>query len=242
MREFGLIGKTLHYSFSEKYFANKFQKEQILDAHYSLYELDEISDILKLFSQKDFSGLNITIPYKEAIIPFLDELDSAAKSIGAVNTIDFKKGITKGYNTDVIGFNIALKKLIGRKKVRDALVLGTGGASKAIQYCLAEKNIDYSIVSRSKGDLKYEEVDREIIRSHRLIINCTPLGTFPEIGVAPDIPYKFLTSKHLLFDLVYNPEKTLFLARGESIGASIMNGYEMLVQQAEASWNIWNTT
>lgn len=241
MRNFGLIGKTLKHSFSEKYFANKFNQEEITDAQYSLFELHDIREFPELISGTELRGLNVTIPYKEAIIPYLDELDDAAKAIGAVNTIDFKEGITKGYNTDNVGFKIALKKLIGRKKVNNALILGTGGASKAIQYSLSEIGINYSVISRTKADFVYEELDKEIIRSHRLIVNCTPLGTYPAIEFSPVIPYEFLTAKHLLFDLVYNPEKTLFLAHGESVGASIMNGYEMLVQQAEASWEIWNT-
>ncbi len=241
MKQYGLIGKTLKHSFSEKYFGEKFGKEVIREARYSLYELEEISAFRKLISEKVFAGLNVTIPYKESIISFLDDVDETAKSIGAVNTIDFKNGKLTGYNTDVIGFGKALKRLIGRKTVRDALVLGSGGASKAIQFFLKSKGIDFLVVSRSKGDLSYDQLDRDTIRSHRLIINCTPVGTFPDIDEAPAIPYQHLRTKHLLFDLVYNPEKTLFLTHGESVGASIMNGYEMLVEQAEASWKIWNT-
>jgi len=241
MKQYGLIGKTLKHSFSEKYFGEKFGKEVIREARYSLYELEEISAFRKLISEKVFAGLNVTIPYKESIISFLDDVDETAKSIGAVNTIDFKNGKLTGYNTDVIGFGKALKRLIGRKTVRDALVLGSGGASKAIQYYLREKGINFSVVSRSNGDLTYDQLDAETMRSHRLIINCTPVGTFPDVNKAPVIPYEYLHSKHLLFDLVYNPEKTLFLTHGDSVGASIMNGYEMLVEQAEASWEIWNT-
>ena len=241
MKQYGLIGKTLKHSFSEKYFGEKFEKEAIKNTKYSLYELEEINAFRKLISENTVAGLNVTIPYKESIIPFLDDIDETAKSIGAVNTIDFKHGKLTGYNTDVIGFGKALKRLIGRKTVRDALVLGSGGASKAIQYFLREKGINFSVVSRSNGDLTYDQLDAETMRSHRLIINCTPVGTFPDVNKAPVIPNEYLHSKHLLFDLVYNPEKTLFLTHGESVGASIMNGYEMLVEQAEASWEIWNT-
>lgn len=241
MRQYGLVGKTLKHSFSEKYFSQKFRDQGIIDARYSNFELKDISEISTLLTDTNIRGLNVTIPYKEAIIPYLDELDETATAIAAVNTVVVNKGKTKGYNTDLIGFGNALKKLIGRKKVEKALILGSGGASKAVQYVLTQKKIEFSIVSRSSDSLTYEDLDKEIMRSRRLIINCTPLGTYPDIDAAPAIPYEHLTSKHLLFDLVYNPEKTLFLARGESVGASIINGYEMLVGQAEASWMIWNT-
>jgi len=241
IRKFGLIGKTLKHSFSKNYFANKFENEQVDNAIYDLFELNEIELFKDLLKQETFSGLNVTIPYKKTIIPFLDELDSEAEEIQAVNTIKFVNGQMIGYNTDVLGFMKSIKKFIGRKKVSTALILGSGGASNAIQYCLNKLDISCQVVSRTTGDLTYNQVDKDVIRHHRLIVNCTPLGTFPNIDSAPDLPYKHLNRKHLLFDLVYNPEKTLFLKHGAQNRCSIMNGYDMLVEQAEASWRIWNT-
>lgn len=238
---FGLIGEKLTHSFSKKYFSEKFEKENIQNASYDLYELPKIHDFPILLNQKTFSGLNVTIPYKTLVMEYLDEIDNTAAEIGAVNTIKFLNGKTKGYNTDVLGSYKEIKTLIGRKKVNNALILGSGGASKAIQHCLKTMQIPYKIVSRKNGDLLYQDLSKNDVRNSRLIINCTPLGTFPKINEAPDIPYEFLTDKHLLFDLVYNPEKSLFLAHGEAKNAQILNGYSMLVEQAEASWKIWNS-
>lgn len=240
-RIFGLIGKTLKHSFSADYFANKFETEEIKNTIYRLFELETIEAFESLKKTENLSGLNVTIPYKKEIIPFLDEMDEVAAKIQAVNTIKFVDDTCIGFNTDVIGFEESIKKLIGRKRVKTALVLGTGGASEAIKFCLARLGIEYKMVSRSKGDYNYEELNKEIMAHHRLIVNCTPLGTYPDMHLAPNIPYNRLTKKHLLFDLVYNPEKTLFLERGEQKNCSIRNGYSMLVGQAEASWKIWNT-
>ena len=240
-RQFGLIGKTLKHSFSKNYFKEKFHSDNIQDAYYDLYELPTIDAFTQLIESKNFSGLNVTIPYKQEVIPYLDELDITASEIQAVNTILFKEGKLIGFNTDVIGFRTAIKKLIGRKKVEKAMILGTGGASKAILYVLRELGIKSTIVSRTTGDITYDQLDRSIIKDHRLIINCTPLGTYPNVNNAPPIEYKYLNKKHLLFDLVYNPEKTLFLNHGIEKNCFTMNGMKMLIGQAEASWTIWNT-
>lgn len=243
MHHYGLIGKSLKHSFSKDYFISKFEKLHI-DADYSLCELATIEYVKYTFS-KDWQGLNVTIPYKEQIIPFLNEVDDLAKKIGAVNTIQFsqKNGQPwlKGYNTDVIGFETTLKPLL-KKHHTKALVLGTGGASKAVTYVLTQLNIPYLYVSREAGinKLSYDELTSEIIASNRLIINTTPLGMFPDVESFPDIPYKAIGEKHLLYDLVYNPLKTQFLLKGEAQGATIKNGLEMLINQAEAAYKIWN--
>jgi len=243
MLHYGLIGKSLKHSFSKDYFTSKFEKLHI-DANYSLCELANIEEIKDVFS-KQWQGLNVTIPYKEQIIPFLNEVDDLATKIGAVNTIQFskKEGQTwlKGFNTDVIGFETTLKPLLQTHHTR-ALVLGTGGASKAVTYVLTKLNIPYVYVSREAGlnKLGYDELTSEIISTHTLIINTTPLGMFPDLESYPDIPYKAIGEKHLLYDLVYNPVKTQFLLQGETRGATIKNGLEMLINQAEAAYEIWN--
>lgn len=243
MKHYGLIGKSLKHSFSKDYFTDKFEKEG-LDANYSLCELDSISNLDTIFAN-NWQGLNVTIPYKEQIIPYLNEVDELATNIGAVNTIKFsqKKGKIelKGYNTDVIGFEQTLRPLL-KSHHTQALVLGTGGASKAVTYVLNKLNISYSFVSRKAGinKLAYDELNDEIITTHTLIINTTPLGMFPDIEGYPDIPYNAIGKRHLLYDLVYNPNKTLFLLKGEQRGAIIKNGLDMLVTQAEESYKIWN--
>lgn len=243
MKHYGLIGKSLKHSFSKDYFTSKFEKLHI-NADYSLCELATIEDVKYTFS-KDWQGLNVTIPYKEQIIPFLNEVDDLAKKIGAVNTIQFsqKNGQTwlKGFNTDVIGFETTLKPLLQTHHTH-ALVLGTGGASKAVTYVLNQLNIEYVYVSREAGinKLGYEELTSEIMSTHTLIINTTPLGMFPDVESFPEIPYHTIGEKHLLYDLVYNPVKTQFLLQGEARGATIKNGLEMLVNQAEAAYKIWN--
>ena len=243
MLHYGLIGKSLKHSFSKDYFTSKFEKLHI-DADYSLCELANIEEMRDVFSKK-WQGLNVTIPYKEQIIPFLNEVDDLATQVGAVNTIQFskKEGQTwlKGFNTDVIGFETTLKPLLQTHHTR-ALVLGTGGASKAVTYVLTQLNIPYVYVSREAGlnKLGYDELKSEIISTHTLIINTTPLGMFPDLESYPDIPYKAIGEKHLLYDLVYNPVKTQFLLQGEAHGATIKNGLEMLINQAEAAYEIWN--
>lgn len=245
MRQFGLIGFPLGHSFSKKYFSEKFQNENI-DARYDLYELSNISEFPNLRNSIKLSGLNVTIPYKEQIIPLLDKLDDTATSIGAVNVIRFDydnngKATLTGFNTDAIGFENSLKPFL-KPHHKKALILGTGGASKAILYTLQKLGIECSYVSRStrEGQLTYSDLNEEILNDNLLIVNATPLGTFPKTDACPDIPYQFLTDKHLLFDVVYNPAETLFMKKGRDAGATALNGEEMLIGQAIAAWEIWN--
>lgn len=235
----GLIGYPLTHSFSPDYFSSKFEKLEVKNAEYLAYPIEDINEINEIFNF-GITGLNVTIPYKEQVIPHLDELSDEAFEINAVNTIKIVEGRKIGYNTDVYGFELSLKSLIGHHKIENALILGTGGASKAIKYVLKKLNINFTIVSRNKKYLMYSQLTESIIDIHRLIINTTPLGTFPNVEECPDIPYKALSSKHFLYDLVYNPEKTLFLKKGKLHNCSIKNGYEMLILQAEKSWEIWN--
>jgi shikimate dehydrogenase len=245
MKKLGLIGETLHHSFSKKYFREKFEKEEILDWVYDLYELENIGKFEQLLENEPLLvGLNVTSPYKQEVLKYIHELDDEAAAIGAINTIKFTtNGTLKGYNTDAIGFENSLIPFLGKAKLQDikALILGTGGASKAILFVLNKLGIQSSYVSRSatKG-LTYQQLDKQIVSQYKLIINCTPLGTFPLVDAAPPIPYELLTAQHFLYDLVYNPKKTLFLKRGEQQGAKTINGISMLALQAEASWNIWN--
>ncbi|MEN8228544.1 MAG: shikimate dehydrogenase [Bacteroidota bacterium] len=244
-RLYGLIGKPLGHSFSVSYFSNKFSEEGI-NAGYRNFPLEEISDFeLLVKEQSNLSGLNVTVPYKQKIIPYLDALAETARSIQAVNTICFcrKKGIHAlvGHNTDVIGFERSLKEHLNKQHT-SALVLGTGGSSKAVIFVLEKLGIPYHIVSRSEGEnrVTYAQLENDLVAASPLIINTTPLGMHPELSTYPDIPYDAITPGHLLFDLVYNPEKTKFLSLGEEKGATIVNGYDMLVYQAEGSWEIWN--
>lgn len=238
---YGLIGYPLSHSFSPGYFKGKFAKAEI-DAVYRLFPLANIKELPKLLAEhSSLSGLNVTIPYKEQVIPFLDDIDNAAKTIAAVNCIKISNGKLKGYNTDVIGFEQSLAPLLQPQHTK-ALVLGTGGAAKAVAYVLDKLNIDYKLVSSSgkTGTVAYEDISAATVDEHTLIINTTPLGMHPNIDACPDIPYSALGETHLLYDLIYNPEETLFLKRGKAQGATTKNGYEMLVLQAEASWDIWN--
>ncbi|QIJ89673.1 Shikimate 5-dehydrogenase I alpha [Mesoflavibacter sp. HG96] len=244
MRKFGLIGRNISYSFSQNYFSIKFKDENILDATYQNFDIQSINQFKKeILATDHLAGLNVTIPFKEEIIPLLDKVDKKAKKIGAVNTIKItKKGKTKGYNTDCYGFKKSLKPLL-KKQHKNALILGTGGASKAIAYVLKQLNIDYKFVSRTasnNADYTYTDLNQELINNHQIIINCTPVGTYPKVDQAPDIPYQFITSNHILYDLIYNPSTTLFLQEGKNKGATIINGYDMLVFQAEKAWKIWN--
>ncbi len=244
MRNFGLIGKTLVHSFSKKYFTEKFEREAV-DANYELYSMANVDSLRQFVQEHSLCGLNVTIPYKQDVIPLLDEIDSEAQMVGAVNVIKIKREgeslCLKGVNTDVVGFRNSLKPLL-KPWHTSALVLGTGGASKAVLYVLENLGIAARCVSRQKreGMLTYETLDADVMRRNMLIVNTTPLGTFPNVDTCPDIPYRLLTEKHLLFDLVYNPEQTLFMKKGLQNGAAVKNGYEMLVGQAEASWRIWN--
>lgn len=239
---YGLIGYPLSHSFSPGYFKEKFAKAEI-DAVYRLFPLANIKELPKLLAEhSSLSGLNVTIPYKEQVIPFLDDIDNAAKTIAAVNCIKISNGKIKGYNTDVIGFEQSLAPLLQPQHTK-ALVLGTGGAAKAVAYVLDKLNIDYKLVSGSGkiGTVAYEDISAATVDEHTLIINTTPLGMHPNIDACPDIPYSALGETHLLYDLIYNPEETTFLKRGKAQGANTKNGYEMLVLQAEASWDIWNS-
>lgn len=243
LRHYGLIGYPLSSSFSQRFFNGKFEKEN-QKAYYDLYPIDDIGKFGDLVKETDFYGMNVTIPYKQQVIPFLDTLDETAKEIGAVNVIKFtrqnRKQTMKGYNTDAVGFEKSLLPLL-QPYHRKALVLGTGGASKAVAYVLKKNNIEFKFVSRNKkeGQLTYEELTKEIMAEYLLVINCTPLGMYP-VDACPDIPYDDLTDRHLLYDLIYNPEKTVFLQRGEAKGATVKNGLEMLHGQAVAAWEIWN--
>ena len=238
MRTFGLIGKSLSHSFSESYFTNKFQKEGITNAEYKKFELSNISELPDLIKNNQLSGINVTIPYKESIIPFLDELTPQAKTIGAVNTIQFKGDKLIGHNTDTIGFLQSISPILkGRNK---ALILGNGGAAKAVENALKSLNIERKTVSRNSL-FNYLDINSKIIGYYDIIINTTPLGTYPKTTEFPQIPYNYLNKKHLLFDLIYNPKETEFLRFGKAKNCSIKNGLEMLEIQAESSWNIWNS-
>lgn len=244
--EIGLIGHPLGHSFSKTYFTEKFKK-QGLDWVYQNFDIEDISLIRELVSDHPvLKGFNVTIPYKEAIIPFLDELDPVALEVGAVNTVKvLSDGRLIGYNTDVIGLNTIIPRALpwanGTLPLRGALILGTGGASKAVQYVLRHENIPYHLVSRDpkKGDFTYQDLTPAIIQSHLFIINATPVGTAPHVNEKPDIPYEALTPQHTLFDLIYNPEATLFLQQGRKQNAHTINGLAMLHAQAEASWTIF---
>ncbi len=239
--QYGIIGFPLTHSFSPDYFNKKFAAEGI-DAVYSPFAISSIEEFSALLtSHPGIKGLSVTIPYKETIIPLLDELDSAAKIIGAVNCIDFKNGLKKGYNTDVIGFEQSLVPLLQAQDTK-ALILGTGGSSKAAAWVLKKLGIPFIKVSRSiqSGQLSYQELTPGMIAEHKLIINTTPLGQYPVTDAAAPITFTGITEQHLLFDLVYNPAETKFLLQGKARGAATKNGYEMLVLQAEASWKIWN--
>lgn len=243
MRRFGLIGKYISYSFSKTYFSNKFESENITDAFYENFDLKTIDDFKELIKNNpDLVGLNVTIPYKEKIISNLDILSTKAQKIGAVNTVKItNNGQLIGFNTDCYGFEESLKPLLEQHH-KSALILGTGGASKAIAFVLENLKIDYKFVSRNKtkNGITYNQLNNSIMENNQIIINCTPLGTFPNINNCPDIPYDLLKKKHLLYDLIYNPSETLFLKKGKTKGAKICNGLKMLELQAEKAWEIWN--
>ncbi len=240
---FGLVGKNISYSFSKGYFTQKF-KELGLDLHsYENFDLAAIEDFQELIQlNKNLRGLNVTIPYKEVVIPYLDKLNPKAEKIGAVNTIKFTKKGLKGFNTDIYGFKKSIKPFL-KKRHKKALILGTGGASKAVAFVFSELGIKYKYVSRNpkKKQLGYTDLNDEVLKKYTVLINCTPQGTFPNIEDKPAIPYQLITKKHLLFDLIYNPEKTAFLQEGEKQGAAICNGLRMLELQAEKAWAIWNS-
>lgn len=243
MRKFGLIGRTLKHSFSANYFADKFEREGIDDCSYSLFELETIEEIHSLLEREpDLCGFNITIPYKQQIFPYLDSIDVDAERIGAVNCVTIQDGKLKGYNADIVGLRTSMAELLGGAYINRALVLGTGGASSAVQYMLGEMGVEFELVSRDphKSTITYDTISAEDISRADLIINTTPLGTFPDIDSAPSLPYAFVSPSHYLFDLVYNPPLTQFLSYGQQRGAKTLNGQTMLVAQAEESWRIWN--
>ncbi len=243
MRKFGLIGRNISYSFSASYFKNKFKEENIGDASYQNFDLKSIVEFDSILKDNpEINGLNVTIPYKEPIISLLDTVSKTAKQIGAVNTVKVtKKGKLKGYNTDYYGFRKSLKPFL-KKHHKKALILGTGGASKAIAFVFEQLDIDYSYVSRSESEFNYtyQDLNDQVIRQHTIIINCSPVGTYPQINECPKIPYRAISDRHILFDLIYNPEETLFLNKGKMKGAFTINGLKMLQYQAERSWEIWN--
>lgn len=238
--KYGLIGYPISHSFSENYFANKFKEMGLVDHAYGLYPLPEIDQIIGLWEATKFEGMNVTIPYKTQVIPFLDGLSDAAKEIGAVNTIAFRDGQKIGFNTDVIGFENSLIPLL-KEHHSGALILGTGGASKAVRYVCEKLGVQVQMVSRNSGPkhLSYQEISPAILRKHKLIINTTPLGMYPNVATFPDLPYWEMTDDFLVYDLVYNPEETAFLKKCKNRGATTKNGLEMLYLQAEASWSIW---
>ena len=244
-RLFGLLGRDISYSFSRGYFSKKFTQLNLENHNYVNFDLPRIEDFPSILEDNEgVRGINVTIPYKEEVMPYLDKIDKTAKEIGAVNTIKItKRGNLKGYNSDVVGFEKSIKPLL-KKHHKKALILGTGGASKAIAYALKRNGIKYKFVSRNpegKKQISYDDLSQKIIEDYTVIVNSTPLGTSPDIDKCPAIPYQFLTSKHLLYDLIYNPEVSKFLSNGKEKGAIIKNGYEMLELQAEESWRIWNS-
>ena len=240
-KHFGLIGRNISYSFSKGYFAKKFEKENLIGYTYENFDIQDIADFRDI-SEKDLSGLNVTIPYKEIVMPYLDKLSKTANFIGAVNTIKFtKKGKLKGYNTDFYGFKKSLKPLL-REHHKKALILGTGGASKAVAFALDQLGVGYDFVSTNteKHVLSYDAINAETFRAFQIIINCTPLGTFPDVDICPEIPYEYFTAQHIAYDLIYNPSETLFLQKAKGYNAVTKNGFDMLVFQAEKAWKIWN--
>ncbi len=242
MRTFGLIGRNIDYSFSRRYFSEKFSRENLHD-QYLNFDIDRIDEFPEVIKNNLIAGLNVTIPYKEEIIPFLDHLDLHSKKIQAVNTIKFQKdGSLVGYNTDYWGFLEAIKPHLQSHHTK-ALILGTGGASKAVAYALDLLEICYNFVSRqpSEGFFTYHDLDDLVLHDHPIIINTTPLGTFPKVDMAPVIPYRFISNKHLVFDLIYNPAQTKFMKLAEENGAKTCNGLQMLELQAERAWDIWNS-
>jgi len=247
MRQLGLIGYPLSHSFSKKYFSDKFEKEGIPDFNYELYPIERIEDLPKLLQNTpNLEGINVTIPYKQQVLPYLNELDEAAAKVGAVNTIKIRDGKLKGYNTDIFGFERSLLELLSTAGLplpkMQALILGTGGAAKAVAYVLEKLGIFYQLVSRKeqKDYLTYNSLTAAKFKDYRIVINTTPLGMSPNYQTCPDLPYDATTAHHFFYDLVYNPAETLFLKNGTQQGASVKNGLEMLILQAEKAWSIWN--
>jgi shikimate dehydrogenase len=244
MRQFGLIGRTLSHSFSQTYFTQKFYSLELADHRYDLFELATIGELPGLVAaHPHLVGLNVTVPYKEQVVPYLDRLAPSASRVGAVNVIDCTDGSLVGHNTDYIGFRDSLRTFCPlRGDDARALILGNGGAAKAVEVALSDLNIPYFNVTRHPlgPGLTYDDLTPEILAAHPLIINTTPVGTFPFADECPRLPYQGLTEQHYLYDLVYNPMETLFMQKGKEAGAQVKNGFEMLCLQAEAAWEIWN--
>ena len=241
MRVYGLVGRNIGYSRSAALFSEKFSRAGITDAAYRNFDIPHIEKIRDVWETRGLSGLNVTTPYKEAIRSYLDRLSPRARQIGAVNVIEFKAGQKIGHNTDAYGFEHSLRPLLSTAPIR-ALILGTGGASSTVAFVLEKLGIPFAYVSRSQGGpaLSYGALTAETISTHLLIVNCTPLGTHPQIHSAPDIPYEVLSPDHLVYDLVYEPAATTFMKRALARGARVKNGYPMLRLQAERAWEIWN--
>ncbi|CAN5118694.1 shikimate dehydrogenase [soil metagenome] len=242
MKTYGVIGYPLSHSFSKKYFTEKFRKENLSDCTFEVFEIPSIDDLAGLIqSQPGIIGCSVTIPYKEKIIPLLSQADEVVQKTGACNSIKIKDGKIIGFNTDIFGFEASLIKKLNTHH-NDALILGRGGAAKAVAFVLEKLRINFTFVERIKKEdsLCYADLTEDIIAAHPLIINTTPLGMYPNIETCPDIPFTAVSPQHYLFDLTYNPDKTLFLQKGEHAGAAIQNGYEMLILQAEKSWELWN--
>lgn len=244
MNKLGLLGKNISYSFSRSYFKKKFENENIKNTTYENFDIESIDLLPSIIKNTEgLRGLNVTIPYKEQVIPFLDKIHKKAKTIGAVNTIKItKKGKLVGYNTDCYGFKNSIKPFL-KNHHKNALILGTGGASKAIAYTLNELGISFQYVSRKLSKnvgFSYDTLTENDVKNHQIIINCSPVGTFPNIDHCPNIPYNGIGQDHILFDLIYNPEETLFLNKGKQNGATTINGLKMLELQAEKAWSIWN--
>ena len=241
MNTYALVGKNIAYSFSRNYFKEKFKREGITDSQYINFDIQSLEQLPELLlTTPNVKGLNVTIPYKREIIPFLQTIDPTAEAIGAVNTVKITPQGLIGFNTDCYGFTESLRPLLQPHHTQ-ALILGTGGASGAVAYALKQLGIAYRFVSRTprEGQLSYNQLTQEILQTHQLIINCTPLGTYPTVDEYPPIPYQYITSAHLLYDLIYNPPQTAFLAQGVQRGATTTNGQRMLELQAEKSWELW---
>ena len=237
-KKLGIIGKNISHSFSKKYFEDKFQRLMLKNYSYEVFDLAELSEVEKIFKTENLIGLNVTIPYKEKILPYLDELSDEAEKMGAVNCIVIKNNIKKGFNTDAVGFEKTL--LIHKKPIhQSALILGNGGAAKAVQYVFDKHNIPYQTVSR-KSELNFENITEKIVSENKLIIQCTPVGTFPNEDDCLDFPFSGISEDHLIIDLIYNPTYTSFIKKSAEKGAKTVNGYYMLEQQAEKNWEIWN--
>lgn len=242
MRKFGLIGKRLDYSFSKAFFTDKFSSEGLSDSYENI-ELASPELLEKVIREGGFSGLNVTIPYKESVIPFLDDLSEEAKVIGAVNTIVFNDGKAIGHNTDAFGFHQSIKPFLTNLHER-ALILGTGGASKAVAHVFRSIGLDVFFISRNPqraNEFSYDQINDHMLRACKVVVNTTPVGTFPDSDSSPAFPFQHLTEDHLVIDLIYNPEKTRFLRESEANGAAILNGKSMLHEQALRAWELWNS-